>query len=38
MSDSSSASNSFSINGQVSSWPLTQERPMASVLIDLKAS
>ena len=37
MSDSSSASNSFSINGQVSSWPLTQERPMASVLIDLKA-
>ncbi len=37
MSDSSSASKSFSINGQVSSWPLTQERPMASVLIELKA-
>ena len=37
MSDSSSTSNSFSISGQVSSWPLTHERPMASVLIDLKA-
>ena len=37
MSDSSSASNSFSMSGQVSSWPLSQERPMASVLIDLKA-
>ena len=37
MSDSSSTSNSFSISGQVSSWPLTHARPMASVLIDLKA-
>ena len=37
LSDSSSASNSFSINGQLTSWPLTQARPMASVLIDLKA-
>ena len=37
LSDSFSASNSFSINGQVTSWPLTQARPMASVLIDLKA-
>ena len=37
LSDSCSVSNSFSVNGQVTSWPLTQERPMASVLIDLKA-
>ena len=37
MSDSSSTSNSFSISGQVTSWPLSEERPMASILIDLKA-
>lgn len=37
LSDSFFASNSFSINGQVTSWPLTKARPMASVLIDLKA-
>lgn len=37
MSDSSSASNSFSISAQVTSWPLSQERPMASVVVDLKA-